>query len=258
MLTALLRRLARIRVLALLIWIIFHSIPTTADVARIAVASNFKPTLVKLLAAFSGGSGHQFKISSGSTGILYAQITNGAPFDIFLAADRAKPALLEESGVTETGSRRTYAIGKLALWVPGASSQVDGQFLTTFDGTLAIANPEIAPYGSAAMSLIHKIDNQHFRVVKGNNVAQAFQFVVTRNAAAGLVALSQVINRHIDSRYFWTVTQNHYDPIEQQLVILKPTDAGREFVNFLATDEAGSILLNDGYARPQPGRESRL
>lgn len=252
------RRLVRNGILVCLIWIVFYSTAVTADVARIAVASNFKPTLEKLLAAFSVSSTHQFKISSGSTGMLYAQITNGAPFDIFLAADRAKPALLEKSGVIEPGSRRTYAIGQLALWVPGAGSQVDGLFLNGFDGTLAIANPEIAPYGIAAMDLTQRFDNQHFRVVKGNNVAQAFQFVFTGNAAAGLVALSQVRNSHIDSRFFWIVTQNYYDPIEQQLVILKPTVAGREFVNFLATDEAGSILLSDGYARPGHGRESRL
>ena len=190
--------------------------------------------------------------------MLYAQITNGAPFDIFLAADRAKPALLEQSGLIESGSRQTYAIGKLVLWAPGASSQVDELYLTDFDGTLAIANPEIAPYGIAAMSLIQRPGEQHFRIVKGNNVAQAFQFVITRNAAAGLVALSQIRNSHIDSRFFWIVTQNYYDPIEQQLVILKPTAAGRDFINFLATDEAGSILSNDGYARPLPRRESRI
>jgi molybdate transport system substrate-binding protein len=250
--------LIRNRFLVCLICLIFYSTPVTADVARIAVASNFKPTLEKLLTAFSAGSTHQFKVSSGSTGMLYAQITNGAPFDIFLAADRAKPALLEQRGLIESGSRRTYAVGKLVLWAPGASSQVDGLYLTDFDGTLAIANPKIAPYGIAAMSLIQKLDKQHLRIVKGNNVAQVFQFVVTRNAAAGLVALSQIRNSHIDSRFFWMVTQNYYDPIEQQLVILKPTDAGRDFINFLATDEAGSILSNDGYTRPLPRRELRI
>jgi molybdate transport system substrate-binding protein len=252
------RRLIRNRFLLCLFCLIYYSTPVTADVVRIAVASNFKPTLEKLLVAFSAGSTHQFKISSGSTGMLYAQITNGAPFDIFLAADRAKAALLEQSGLIEPGSRQTYAIGKLVLWVPGASSQVDGLFLNNFDGTLAIANPEIAPYGIAGMSMIQRLDKQNFRIVKGNNVAQAFQFVITRNAAAGLIALSQVKNSHIDSRFFWVVTQNYYDPIEQQLVILNPTDAGRDFVKFLATDEAGFILSNDGYALPLPRRESRI
>jgi molybdate transport system substrate-binding protein len=194
--------------------------------------------------------------------MLYAQITNGAPFDIFLAADRTTPALLEQNGQIEPGSRRTYAVGKLVLWAPGANSQVDERYLTDFDGTIAIANPELAPYGFAAMSLIKsltkRLDNQHSRIVKGNNVAQAFQFVVTGNAAAGLVALSQIRNSNIDSRLFWIVTQNYYDPIEQQLVILKPTDAGRDFISFLATDEAGSILSNDGYSRPPPRRESRI
>lgn len=233
-----------------LAWLTFHSVPVTADVVRIAVASNFKPTLVKLLAAFSGESIHQFKVSSGSTGMLYAQITNGAPFDIFIAADMARPALLEQNGSIETGSRRTYAIGRLALWVPGASSQVDQLFLTDFDGVLAIANPEIAPYGRAAMNVIHKLSRQKFKLVKGNNVAQAFQFVFTRNAQAGLVALSQILNSQIAARDFWPVHQSYYHPIEQQLVVLKPTATGREFVNFLATNEAGFILLNDGYTRP--------
>jgi molybdate transport system substrate-binding protein len=251
-------RLIRIRFPVCLYCLIFCCTPVTADIARIAVASNFKPTLVKLIAAFSLNSTHRFKVSSGSTGMLYAQITNGAPFDIFLAADRATPALLEQNGLIEPGSRRTYAVGKLVLWVPGASSQVDELYLTGFDGTIAIANPELAPYGFAAMSLIQRLDNQHFRIVKGNNVAQAFQFVVTRNAAAGLVALSQIRNSNIDSRLFWIVTQNYYDPIDQQLVILKPTDAGRDFISFLATDEAGSILSNDGYSRPPPRRGPKI
>ena len=190
--------------------------------------------------------------------MLYAQISNGAPFDMFLAADRTTPTLLEQNGLIESGSRRTYAVGKLVLWVPGAKSQVNELYLTDFAGTLAIANPELAPYGFAAMSLILKLENQHFRIVKGNNIAQAFQFVVTRNATAGLVALSQIRNSNIDSRLFWIVTQNHYDLIEQQLVILKPTYAGRDFINFLATDEAGSILSNDGYVSPLPRRDSRI
>lgn len=187
--------------------------------------------------------------------MLYAQIKKGAPFDIFLAADRARPALLEQSGSIESGSRRTYAIGRLVLWAPAAAFQVDRRFLIDFNGILAIANPEIAPYGIAAASLLDKFDKQHFKLVRGNNVAQAFQFVITGNAAAGLVALSQIINSHIESRFFWAVDQAQHDPIEQQLVILKPTNAGRDLVNFLATEQAGSILSSDGYTRPQPRGE---
>lgn len=248
---ALAGRLLKSRFRVLLILLVFQSVPATADIARVAVASNFKPTLHKLLEAFSARSNHQFRVSSASTGMLYAQIIKGAPFDIFLAGDRVRPELLEESGSIEPGSRRTYAVGQLALWVPGAVAQVDRHFLAEFSGILAIANPEIAPYGIAAMELLDQHKQQRFKLVRGNNVAQAFQFVRTGNAEAGLVALSQIMNTNVDSRFFWRVSQDYHTPIEQQLVILKPTNAGQEFVNFLATDEAWRILSGDGYTPPR-------
>ena len=240
--------------LVFMVWLIFQSTTVSADTIRIAVASNFYPTLIKLIQVLSKESRHEFDVISGSTGVLYAQIIHGAPFDIFMAADKLRPALLDAHGLIEPGSRKTYAIGQLALWAPDSSSQVDKDFLLKFEGNLAIANPDIAPYGVAAKTLLRRMELSRMQFVMGNNVGQTFQFVQTGNAKAGLVALSQVLHSNIESSFFWTVEFSFYEPIEQQMVIMNQSPGSIEFANFLISETAMRILVIDGYL---PGNQEK-
>jgi molybdate transport system substrate-binding protein len=238
------------QLLVFLVWLTLQPAVVAADTISVAVASNFYPTLVKLIRVLSRDSAHEFNVISGSTGVLYAQIENGAPFDIFLAADTKRPALLDSHGKIEPGTRKTYAIGQLALWAPGIAVQVSREFLQSFKGVLAIANPDIAPYGVAANSLLSNLDLSRMQLVRGNNVGQTFQFVQTGNANAGLVALSQVLQHNIERRFFWSVEQGLYEPIEQQMVILHLSTGSSEFTTFLSSGTANHILTADGYQLP--------
>ena len=242
-------RMVTIRFCFLLIVFALSPTATSAEITRIATASNFKPTLIRLLDSYASDSSSHFKISSGSSGVLYAQIRNGAPFDIFMSADMQRPALLEEEGLIVPGSRMSYAVGRLALWVPSATTQINAEFLTDFQGILAIANPDLAPYGVAAMSMLKTLNtNNGFKIVRGNNIAQSHQFVLTGNAQAGIVALSQMKHLKVASQQYWPVAEQLHGPIEQQLVVLKPTSQGLAFISFLNTSSAHSVLRSDGYS----------
>lgn len=229
---------------------IFVSQPVSPETLNIAVASNFKTTLEKLIESQDFKSGHEFTISSGSTGSLYAQIINGAPFDIFLAADKMRPLQLEQNQLIKTGSRKTYAIGQLVLWVPGAISPITDKYLNLFTGNLAIANPKIAPYGLAAQSLLRVLDINGPRVVTGENIAQAYQFVYTGNAQAGLVALPQILDQAIEPSLYWQVPQQYYEPIEQQMVILHSSPASIDFAIYMSSETARNIITTSGYQVP--------
>lgn len=229
-----------------LAWLFFLSINFASAGAqeplRVAVAANFKPTLDALISNYSAGD--NITVSTGSTGALATQIRNGAPFDIFFAADRKRPVYLEDAGLTRT--RQTYAYGRLAFWQPGIAT--DSQSLLQFQGTVSIANPRHAPYGAAATALIDKAGRTDLRLVQGNNVAQAFAFVDTGNTAAGLVALAQLRQIGIDENHYWVIPQERHSPIEQQLVVLRQADKGaEEFLAYLASEEARSIITKAGY-----------
>ena len=239
-----------VQFLVLVAWLIFPSISISAETVRIAVASNFHPTLTKIVQVLSKESDTKYVLISGSTGVLYSQISNGAPFDILMAADKGRPTLLDTHGLIEPGSRMTYAVGRLALWVPGSTSPVNKSFLQNLQGNLAIANPEIAPYGVAAKELLRGIDLSKVRLVMGNNVGQTFHFVQTGNAQAGLVALSQVRHSEIDRRLFWPVDEGLHKPIEQQMVTMNQSAGTIEFSAFLITETATNIISNDGYRLP--------
>ena len=221
----------------------FPQIPVKADAKlRIAVAANFKPTLESLVADYPGGN--RITISTGSTGALAAQIHNGAPFDIFFAADSERPRFLEEKGLTRL--RVTYAYGRLAFWKPGA--RVDETSLAKHAGAIAIANPRHAPYGVAAQEQLDAFEKGHYRIVKGNNVAQAFTFVATGNVSAGLVALSQLRLLEKNSQSYWVVPRHKHKPIRQQLVVMEGADAlADDFVNYLGFSSARAIIAEAGY-----------
>lgn len=224
-----------------------------ADVIHIAVASNFREPAREIASRYEAGHGHQVILSFGSTGKHYAQIKHGAPFDVFFAADVARPALLEAEGVAIAGSRFTYARGRLVLWSP-RRGYVDnqGRVLQTGQFTrLAIANPKLAPYGRAAQEVLQARGVWQIlqsRLVRGENIGQTYQFVKSGNAELGFVAYSQLITaKQFINGSYWLVPQTLYQPIEQQLVVLNSKPAVQEFIDYVQGAEAQSIIQAYGY-----------
>ena len=222
--------------------------------ARIAVATNFINVTKQIVPTFEKTTGHKVKVSYGSTGKLYAQIQNGAPFDVFLAADAERPKLLEENGGAVPGSRFTYAVGKLVLWST-EKGYVDqfGRILSTGDfKRLAIANPKTAPYGAAAQEVMEALgvwEHVQPRLVMGESIAQTFQFVATGNVPLGFVALAQV--EAVENKgSFWRVPDKLYTPIEQQAVLLQrgaDNQAAKAFFEFLQSEEIRRVITGFGY-----------
>ena len=227
-----------------------------ADEAQIAVAANFTAPMKAIIAAFEQQSGHTVKASYGSTGKLYAQIKNGAPFEALLAADQKRPTLLEEEGAAEPGTRFTYAIGTLVLWSAEPGAVDDGPALLEAGdfNRLAIANPKLAPYGEASIETLEALgvkDAVEPKLVMGENIAQTYQFVDTGNAALGFVALSQVTqDGRIGKGSGWIVPGDLHAPIKQDAVTLKrgkdnPAVIG--LLAFLKGEEAAAIIHDYGY-----------
>jgi len=224
----------------------------SAGTVRAAVAANFTAAAQEIGDAFTAASGHDVRFSFGSTGQLYAQISQGAPFDVFLAADQARPARAEDEGLAATGTRFTYATGAIALFsmdpdlVKGEATLRQGDFTR-----LAIANPEIAPYGAAAVGTMQALgvfENLRERIVRGNNIAQVYQFVTTGNAELGFIALSQLAGSATGSH--WVVPPDLYAPIAQDAVLLATAAdvaAARAFLEFLRGEVANAIKHRYGY-----------
>jgi len=229
-----------------------------ADVP-VAVAANFAAPMQRIAAAFAQGSGHRAVLSFGSTGKLYAQIRNGAPFQLLLAADADTPARLEAEGLAVAGTRATYALGRLALWSAQAGL-VDGQGAVLrsarFD-RLAVADPKVAPYGRAAFEVLGALglrDALAAKLVQGENIAQAYQFVATGNAALGFVALSQVyFEGQVVKGSAWVVPDTLHGPLRQDLVLLgagKDQPAAVALLHYLRGEKARAIIRGYGYALP--------
>lgn len=226
-----------------------------ADVP-VAVAANFSAPMQKIAAAFEQDTGHKAIVSFGATGKLYAQISNGAPFQVFLAADEATPARLEREGKAVDGSRFTYAVGQLALWSADAST-VDAQGAVLKTGNfkhLAVANPKLAPYGAAAMQVLDQLGltaRLQPRLVTGENIAQAYQFVASGNAQLGFVALSQVMEGgKITQGSAWQVPPQLHAPIRQDAVLLatgKDNPGATALLQYLRGDKARAIIEAYGY-----------
>lgn len=228
---------------------------TPADAAQthVAVAANFTQPAKDIAAAFKQKTGDDVVLSFGSSGALYAQITQDAPFDILLSADDERPAKLVQEGLAVPESRFTYAIGKLVLWsrqpnlVKGKDTLESGTF-----NKLAITNPVAAPYGAAAVETLKSLklyDTLKPKFVEGNNVSQTFQFIETGNAELGFIALAQLAGNSSGSR--WLVPENLYTPIRQDAVLLKKAagnQAATGFMAFLKGPEAKAIIVKYGYA----------
>ena len=235
----------------------------SADEVSVAVAANFTEAARELAARFEQATGHRARLSFGSTGQFYAQISNGAPYEVFLAADAERPRKAESTGRAVRGSRFTYARGALVLVSDHAGKFGDGPaFLEAGDyARLAIANPETAPYGLAARQALEKLGlwrQLQPKIVRGNSIAQTYQFVATGNADIGFVATSQVLAREAkNGEKFgssWLVPATFHEPIEQQAVLLTrgaESEAANAFIAFLKSDDARKIIARHGYTLPK-------
>ncbi len=241
---------------ALLLSGLIAAAPARADDVSVAVAANFTEAVKRIAPLFEKATGHRVQASFGATGTLYAQIRNGAPFEVLLSADDGTPAKLAAEGYGVPTSRFTYAVGRLVLWsaTPG---YVDarGEVLKKNDfARLAIANPKLAPYGSAAVAAMKKMgvyDAVAPKLVQGDNIAQTFQFVSTGNAQLGFVALAQVLALPENARgSYWVIPGKLHEPIRQDAVLLKPganKPAARAFLEFLKSEQARKVIESLGY-----------
>ncbi|MBV4542100.1 molybdate ABC transporter substrate-binding protein [Pseudomonas vlassakiae] len=227
-----------------------------ADEVQVAVAANFTAPIQAIAKDFEKDTGHTLVAAYGATGQFYAQIKNGAPFEVFLAADDSTPKKLEEEQQIVPGSRFTYATGTLALWSakPGYVDDKGEVLKNNQFQHLAIANPKAAPYGLAATQVLDKLkltEATKAKIVEGQNITQAYQFVSTGNAELGFVALSQIYkDGKVASGSAWIVPANLHEPILQDAVILnkgKDNPAAKALVDYLKGPKAAAVIKSYGY-----------
>jgi molybdate transport system substrate-binding protein len=228
----------------------------------VAVAANFTAPMQHIAKAFEQDTGHKAQLAFGATGKFYAQIKNGAPFAVLLAADDETPARLEKEGLAIAGTRFTYATGRLALWSKSPNLVDDkGEVLRNNNlnkigiQKIALADPKLAPYGRAAMEVIHKLgvqDNVVSKLVQGESIGQTYQFVSTENAQLGFVAFSQIsVDGRITQGSAWVVPQSMHAPLKQDAVLLKvgkDNAAAHALLKYLQGDTAKGIVTRYGYA----------
>jgi len=230
---------------------------TAGDTVTVAVASNFTQAAQEIADAFTRETGHQVQFSISSSGKLFAQISHGAPFDVFLSADVERPALLESNGLVVPGSRHTYATGRLVLWSVDeryAGKDCKAELEAGNLSTLAIANPKTAPYGVAAEEVLANLGvSEGFgaNIAKGESIAQALQFVASRSANMGFIAAAQLKLPDIpQGSCHWDVPETLHTPIAQQAVLLKRSAdkaAAKAFATFLSGETARAIIVSHGY-----------
>lgn len=228
-----------------------------AGEVSVAVAANFTAPMQKIAAQFEQDTGHKAVLSFGATGKFYAQIKNGAPFGILLAADDTTPEKIAREGLGDGATRFTYAIGQLVLWSkqPGYVD-AEGKVLQKTDWQhIAIANPKLAPYGLAAMQTLDKLGltaQVQPRVVTGENIGQTYQFAASGNAQLGFVALSQVMeDGRLREGSAWVVPGNLHEPIRQDAIVLKPgqgSEAAAALMQYLRDDKARAVIKSYGYS----------
>lgn len=232
------------------------SMPLHAETIRVAVASNFSHAMQAISDQFEQQTGHRVDLIFGSTGKIYAQILNGAPFDAFFAADTERPERLEREKRIQPGSRFSYALGQLVLWSPD-KTLIDSEGKILLNGGfrhLAIANPKLAPYGKAAQQTLEARglwQQWQDKIVRGENISQTFQYVISGNAELGLIARSQL--QSLDTTRqgsHWLVPSTLYQPIEQQAVQLSDKPAASALMAFIKSDAAWQIIEDFGYWRP--------
>jgi len=241
-----------------------------AQSLRIAAASDLQFALGDLAAQYEKQSGAKLAITYGSSGNFFAQIQSGAPFDLFFSADIAYPQKLIDTGFAESDSRYTYAFGRIVLWLPPESPLIPAnlQWNTLLDARIqkfAIANPDHAPYGRAAVAALQKAglyERLKSKLVYGENISQAAQFVQSGGAQAGILAMSLTFAPAMKSGKYWEIPRDLYPPLEQAVVLLKSSSnkpAARTFLAFLHTESARDTLARYGFTLPSisESREAR-
>ncbi|GDY26068.1 molybdate-binding periplasmic protein ModA [Agarivorans sp. Toyoura001] len=240
---------------ALAVMFLFSSEFVEAAEVKVAVAANFYKPVLAIADQYQQETGHQVSVSAGSTGKLYAQIKNGAPFEVFLAADQKRPSLLVEQGLAKASSQFTYAKGTLVLW-SSKPELVDakGEILNSEIKHLAICNPKTAPYGAAAVSALQHLgiyQQLQSKFVEGQSVGQTYQQISSGAVDLGFVALSQVL---VDSKLsrgsMWLVPSKLYAPIKQDAVLLNKGDsnpAAQEFIDYLRENQITALIKGFGY-----------
>jgi molybdate transport system substrate-binding protein len=230
--------------------------PALADQVLVAVAANFVPPFREVAMEFEKSTGHNVRVVAGSSGAFFAQLKNGAPFDVFFSADVERPKLLEDEGLGVKGSRVTYAVGRLVLWSPDPLL-VKGQDTLSSESFkhLAVANPKTAPYGVAAMQAMQKLgvwDGLQPRIVMGENLGQTMGFIESGNAELGFLALSQVLDPKLKVKGSrWNVPTDLHEPIRQDVVLLvkgKDNQAAKALMDFMRGPQANAIIERYGYA----------
>lgn len=247
---------SRLKKTVIAIFTLVFSVRAFADEAHVAVAANFAEPIKTIATELEKTTGHKLKVTLGSTGKLYAQIQNGAPFDVLLAANTETPAALEKAGLAQQGSRFTYATGKLVLWSADAKL-VDSKGDVLKNGNfrkLAYAAPKIAPYGAAAVQVIEKLGLTNAltpKLVQGESIGQTFNFVHTGNAELGFVAMSQVLESgKLKSGSMWVVPPSLYTPIRQDAVVLQRAannPAAQALVKLLQSPSMKDLIRSYGY-----------
>ena len=226
---------------------------------KVAVAANFAQAIKEIATEFEKESGHKVALTQGATGKFYAQITNGAPFEVFLSADDETPTKLIKEGKAVTGTQVTYAIGRLALWSPDDKLVDQGGSVLKSDKFkfIAIANAKVAPYGRAAVQTMQKLGvlaSIEPRVVQGESISQTHQFVTSGNAQLGFVALSQVWESgKLKSGSGWIVPETMHEELRQDAVLLNPgkeSPAASALLTYLKSDKAKKIIDRYGYKLP--------
>ena len=236
------------------IWLVSLSPELHAEEFTIAVAANFNFAMEELVTAFETQSGHKVNVAYGSSGRLYAQIVNGAPYQLFFSADQEKPQALVEEGLAEESNHFTYAVGTLLLWWLESDKDIYEVLNNGSLERIAIANPRVAPYGKAAMQVLESlglVEQYENRLVMGENVSQVYQFTATGNTEAGFIALSQI--SQFDNPLLgtgWIVPPQLHEPIYQDVVLLKNAEnnlVAKAFLDFIKGEQAKTIIDRFGY-----------
>ncbi|EAW42420.1 molybdate ABC transporter, periplasmic molybdate-binding protein [marine gamma proteobacterium HTCC2080] len=234
-----------------------HGVATYAEQSLekplvVAVAANFAGAAEQLAADFTNKTGVPIRLVIGSTGLLYAQITQGAPVDLFLAADTDRPLALVTQNFGVDQSYAVYTRGRIVLWVPGAEDVPDPEAFLTVVDSVALANPLLAPYGRAASEVMARFPGQSagLRVVRGQNIGSTFTQIASGAVPGGFVALSQVLAKDISRQHYRVIPEEWHQPIEQALVVVNNQDmhpAAQSFRDFLLSKKASVMLGALGY-----------
>ncbi|MBF0194230.1 MAG: molybdate ABC transporter substrate-binding protein [Magnetococcales bacterium] len=242
----------------LILWLLLFPNIANCQTVHLAVATNFKQSMQKLADIFTSQTNHDIIISSGSTGKIYAQIINGAPFQIFLAADQKRPSLLVDAGLADKKNQFTYALGRLVLWAPKTNLKtIKLEYLQSKKKLpIALSNPKIAPYGLAAKEVMQSTKSWSLHqnnMAFGENVAQTLAFVASGSVDSGFVALSQIVSLKVDPKQIHIIPAKYYNPIRQDAILLnqgKQNPAALALLEFLKSVKIQDTIKTMGYALP--------